>query len=96
VARILLSDILTARDEWNAAEERKVAGSEEAVAKRLVQIDELVKLGLSEETAQAMITPEALYVAVPFRIPAGLEAHLSESYHFPESLVTRVITQTGV
>ena len=90
---LILDDLTLERIRWESLEASKEARSIKDVELRLTQVAELKALGLSSDTAEAMIAEVIAYTAVPYRVTEGLDLHLHQAYRLPETSVSRIMEQ---
>jgi len=90
---LILDDLVLEQIRWESLEASKEARSIKDVELRSTQVAELKALGLSSDTAEAMIAEVVPYTAVPYRAPVGLSVHLHQAYRLSGASVSRIMEQ---
>lgn len=91
-AQLLRQDHLNQFYSWQGQRALKVAAIAQAQADRQARVDELVALGLSTESAEAIVPP-APVIDLPeqYPVPEGTAEHLRSTYRLSDESISLIL-----
>jgi len=91
-AALLREDYLHQFDAWQGARALKAAAIAQVQTERQAKVDELVTIGLSEQSAESMVPPApVLDMSENYEPPPGAAEHLRSAYRLSQESIDAIL-----